>query len=208
MTQAAFLELASYRRAVSALYARVRASPQVPAFSWREYCIGREKLFETHAQSALTSAQKKRFKGLSYYEYNPSLRFIVKPEQVAPETIEIHLEIDGRTRLQRFARVCFSINGEAQELSLYWVMGYGGGIFLPFRDATNDDSTYGGGRYLLDTIKGADLGQERGKLTLDFNYAYNPSCAYNARWHCPLAPAENTLPVEIYAGELVCPDPV
>jgi uncharacterized protein len=72
---------------------------------------------------------------------------------------------------------------------------------LPFKDLTSASETYGGGRYLLDTIKHADLGAENGRLVMDFNYAYNPSCAYDPRWHCPLAPAENSLPVRIAAGE-------
>ncbi len=77
-----------------------------------------------------------------------------------------------------------------------------GGIFLPFKDLTNHNETYSGERYLLDTIKGADLGWEADRLIVDFNFAYNPSCAYNSRWHCPLPPAENQLPVAIRAGEM------
>jgi uncharacterized protein (DUF1684 family) len=87
-------------------------------------------------------------------------------------------------------------------LSVFWVMGYGGGIFLPFRDQTYQKETYGGGRYLLDTIKHADLGGDSSGLVIDFNYAYNPSCAYNPRWVCPLSPIENRLSVPIRAGEL------
>lgn len=87
-------------------------------------------------------------------------------------------------------------------------MGYGGGLFPPFRDATNGKDTYGGERYILDTIKGADQGLEGGKLVLDFNYAFNLSCAYNANWHCPLAPPENCLSMPRRAGELDYPDSV
>jgi uncharacterized protein (DUF1684 family) len=86
-------------------------------------------------------------------------------------------------------------------LNLYWIDGYGGGLFLPFGDASNGNQTYGGGRYLYDAIKGADLGGGTDQLVLDFNYAYNPSCAYNAIWVCPLSPLENRLPVTIKAGE-------
>jgi len=89
---------------------------------------------------------------------------------------------------------------------LFWVMGYGGGIFLHFHDATSESETYGGGRYLLDTIKHADLGQEYDRLVIDFNYAYNPSCAYNARWHCPMLPTENGLPIPIPVGEKMFSD--
>ena len=84
---------------------------------------------------------------------------------------------------------------------MYWLEGYGGGIWLPFADATSGADTYGGGRYLYDTIKGADLGAGERELVLDFNYAYNPSCAYDERWSCPLPPAENRLPFAVPAGE-------
>ncbi|MGH6914787.1 MAG: DUF1684 domain-containing protein, partial [Geminicoccales bacterium] len=88
------------------------------------------------------------------------------------------------------------------ELCVYWIGGYGGGVFLPFRDATSGRQTYGGGRYLLDSIKSADLGETSdGRVILDFNFAYHPSCAYSDRWICPLSPVENTLPVAIRAGE-------
>lgn len=88
-------------------------------------------------------------------------------------------------------------------LSVFWLEGYGGGLFLPFRDATSGGETYGAGRYLLDTIKGADLGGDpaRGELLLDFNLAYHPSCAYDPRWNCPLAPRENWLSVAVPVGE-------
>ena len=99
------------------------------------------------------------------------------------------------------ARVRFAVPGHEAELSLFWVGGYGGGLFLPFRDATHGRETYGGGRYLYDTIKGADLGAGVDEVVLDFNYAYNPSCAYNDRWVCPLSPPENSLPFAVEAGE-------
>jgi uncharacterized protein (DUF1684 family) len=87
------------------------------------------------------------------------------------------------------------------ELELYWLEGYGGGVFLPFRDATAGAETYGAGRYLLDTVKGSDLGMQDGRLVLDFNFAYNPSCSYDDRWACPLAPPANRLEAVIRAGE-------
>jgi uncharacterized protein len=104
-------------------------------------------------------------------------------------------------------RVHFTIDETPVTLDIYWLDIYGGGLFLPFRDATCSHESYGGGRYLFDTIKGSDplpapddtSGQ---RITLDFNYAYNPSCAYNDRWFCPLAPTENHLNVAIPAGEM------
>ncbi|MEO8462372.1 MAG: DUF1684 domain-containing protein, partial [Chloroflexota bacterium] len=90
-----------------------------------------------------------------------------------------------------------------RSLSVYWMAGYAGGLFLPFRDSTNGTATYGAGRYLLDTAKGADLGGDvaRGHLTLDFNFAFHPSCAFDPAWSCPLAPPENRLDLPIEAGE-------
>jgi hypothetical protein len=91
----------------------------------------------------------------------------------------------------------------AQRLSLFWMAGYAGGLFLPYRDATNGAETYGAGRYLLDGAKSADLGGDlkRGTLVLDFNFAFQPSCAFDPKWACPLAPPENRLDVAIRAGE-------
>ncbi len=96
---------------------------------------------------------------------------------------------------------------QSVSLSFYWLDIYGGGLFLPFRDTTCPAESYGGGRYLFDTIKGSDFlpvpGEQHWmRIILDFNYAYNPSCAYNSRWTCPLAPLENRLNIPIRAGEL------
>ena len=104
-------------------------------------------------------------------------------------------------------RVSFVVDGKTVTLSVYWLNLYGGGLFLPFRDATSPQASYGGGRYLFDTIKGSDPVPVSGvpgwkQIILDFNYAYNPSCAYNSRWVCPLAPAENVLTVALRAGEM------
>ena len=90
-----------------------------------------------------------------------------------------------------------------RRLGLAWLEGYAGGLFLSFRDATGGAQTYGGGRYLLDAAKGADLGGDpaRGTLILDFNFAYQPSCAFDPRWACPLVPPENRLDLPIRAGE-------
>jgi uncharacterized protein (DUF1684 family) len=198
-----FLELADYRRHVAQMYADVRKVPGSPEVVWKRFRQERENLFRNHPQSALDPDQKKRFGGLPYFSYNPDLRLHVQVDSnVASDIVEVQLQEDGITQLKRFGKVNFELEGQRLELSLFWVLGYGGGIFLPVRDASAPQETYGGGRYLLDTIKGADLGLDEGLLVLDFNYAYNPSCAYNPRWHCPLAPRENWLPVALRAGEL------
>ncbi|CAN5593505.1 DUF1684 domain-containing protein [soil metagenome] len=191
-----------YRRLVAAMYARVRSGEQDQAELCANFRRERDQLFAEHPQSPLPAGDKDDFEGLDYFDYDPSLRYILPVEyDVEPDELEIQLQEDGLLRLRRFGRVQFTGEMEESSLSLFWVEGYGGGVFLPFKDATSGRETYGGGRYLLDTIKYADLGEEDGRMVLDFNYAYNPSCAYNPEWVCPLSSPENTLPVEIRAGE-------
>ena len=113
----------------------------------------------------------------------------------------VELPADGLLCYTRVAQVRFVYADQPAQLSLFWMEGYGGGLFLPFLDETNTNETYGGGRYLYDTIKGADLGTNGSTLVLDFNFAYNPSCAYDDRWTCPLAPRENRLSFPVQAGE-------
>ena len=203
MSSTVYTELLHYRRSVSDLYATVRQSSRPLAERWAEWRQGRDQLFAHHPQSALTPAQKSTFTGLAYYAYDPAWRFEVTVDTAVDPTIfPIETAHDGIVRAQRFGKVEVTVAGAQLSLSLFWLLGYGGGVFLPFRDATNGQTTYGGGRYLLDTIKHADLGQTRdGKLILDFNYAYNPSCAYHPQWSCPLAPPENWLSVAVPVGE-------
>jgi uncharacterized protein len=104
-------------------------------------------------------------------------------------------------RCSRVGHARFTVGGEPAALAVYWLEGYGGGLWLPFSDATSGDETYGGGRYLYDTIKGADLDIQGAQMMLDFNFAYNLSCAYDERWSCPLSPRENRLPFAVTAGE-------
>lgn len=194
--------LVDYRRRVAEMYRHLRTSPLPPAERCAAFRRDRDELFRTHPQSALSDAQKARFRGLRYYPYDPSLRLTAPLEpQSASGTLDVPLRDDGLLRLQRIGMVRFSLGGQQHRLTVFWVHAYGGGIFLPFSDATSRTTSYPGGRYLLDTIKGADLGEDQGRLVLDFNYANNPSCAYNAHWDCPLTPPENVLSVEIAAGE-------
>jgi uncharacterized protein (DUF1684 family) len=195
------LELADYRRRVASLYSRIRergAGAQAHQ-SFREL---RDEIFATHPQSPLSAAQREAFAGLDYYPYDPRLRFTPRMDANVPhELLSVTLRDDGDAVLERVGRVRIGLQGREFSLSLFWLRGYGGGLFLPFRDGSNGSETYGGGRYLLDTVKGADLGQDEGRIILDFNYSYNPSCAYSATWDCPLAPPENWLDVPIRAGE-------
>ncbi len=118
--------------------------------------------------------------------------------QAAPEEALELPSSDGAT--MHFVRFGRAHAGDV-ELDLYWLDAYGGGLFVPFADATSGDETYGAGRYVLDTIKGADLGTDRGRLVLDLNFAYQPSCSYDGRWTCPLAPPANRLEQAVRAGE-------
>jgi uncharacterized protein (DUF1684 family) len=163
---------------------------------------GRDELFKSHPQSPLTAQQRSRFAGLKYYGYDSRWRTVgTLDKSVERETVSVELPAEGLLHHTRVARVHFSVLGHQAELSLFWIEGYGGGLFLPFRDVTCGQESYGGGRYLYDTIKGADLGVGEDEIPLDFNYGYNPSCAYSGRWVCPLSPPENSLPFAVEAGE-------
>lgn len=195
--------LAVWRRQVAEIYAAVRrTSLEDPERAWRAYRAARDTLFATHPQSALDPESRRSFSGLSYFAYDPGWRLAGRLDaNVAREPFHLDLGADGALTFTRIGRVHFSAKGVAASLYLYWVEGYGGGLFLPFRDGSNGRETYGGGRYLYDSIKGADLGASADEMILDFNFAYNPSCAYDPRWVCPLPPAENRLSFAIEAGE-------
>ena len=93
-------------------------------------------------------------------------------------------------------------DGEAT-LPLFWMRGYTGGLFLPVLDGTSGDETYSAGRYLLDTAKSADLGGDpvAGTVVVDMNFAFQPSCAFDPQWACPLAPPQSRVPARVEAGE-------
>lgn len=194
-------DLLDYRRHVAEMYARARSPRLDPQTRLAEFRRERDELFRHHPQSPLPE-DGADFQGLEYYPYDPALRYALPVEyDVEPATLELELSEDGAVWLRRFGRVRFALGGTETSLSLFWIQGYGGGLLLPFRDATSGHGSYGGGRYVLDTIKHADLGEENGGMVVDFNYAYNPSCAYNPRWDCPLPPVENHLPEPVAAGE-------
>ena len=196
------LALADWRRRVAELYRRAReaAEPEQACGIWR---AGRDDLFAHHPQSPLGEEERASFRAIEYFDYDPSARVLATIVPVEPVTLDISTSQDGVFRFTRFGTAAFALAGDDLALELYWLEGYGGGLYLPFADATSGTQTYGGGRYLLDTVKGADLGTEGDRLVLDFNFAYNPSCAYDPRWVCPLSPPANRLPVEIRAGERV-----
>jgi uncharacterized protein (DUF1684 family) len=168
----------------------------------------RDELFAKHPQSALDEEQKRSFHGLRYFPYNPAMCVVADIDtNVEPVQLTVAMNAEESMTMTTVGRLRFAIEGEVVALSLYWLNIYGGGLFLPFRDTTSPAESYGGGRYLFDTIKGSDFLASPGasgieRILLDFNYAYNPSCAYNDRWVCPLAPFENRMRVPIRAGEM------
>ncbi len=195
------LLLAGWRREISALYGRLRREKD-PQLAWHDFRRTRDALFKKHPQSPLNKKQRESFNNLTYFSYRPDLRMVgsIRPI-LEPQMFTVDLPAEGFLRFSQIATLHFTLGNVPAHLILYWIEGYGGGLFLPFRDATNGRDTYGGGRYLYDSIKGADLGEESETILLDFNFAYNPSCAYSDRWVCPLAPPENWLTQPIEAGE-------
>jgi uncharacterized protein len=194
------LDLLDWKRRVLELYADVRRAGDSLA-AWRSWRETRDELFRSHPQSPLPSHARRAFEGLAYFDYDPALRVLADVEPASRERREIATSGTEPYVFTRFGRAVFSLQGAPQSLDLYWLDGYGGGVYLCFRDPTSGDESYGAGRYLLDTVKGADLGSDGGRLVLDFNFAYNPSCSYDPRWVCPLAPPGNTLTVPVRGGE-------
>jgi len=198
----AYHELADYRQQVFQIYARVREQDLDPENRWIRFRKDLDFLLKNHPQTALTAEQVVNFSSLPYFPYDPAYRFLLPMEPLKnQEEVRINLLDDGPIHFLPFGQITFSLSGESVCLTLYWIQAYGGGIFLPFKDTTSGKETYSGGRYLLDTLKGADLGREGDRLVIDFNFAYNPSCAYNPRWQCPLPPPDNQLDLPIPAGE-------
>jgi len=194
--------LADWRRCVTAEYAAVRAGAADLEGTALRFRAARDRLFREHPESPIAAERRRDWRGIDWYPYAPAWRLKGVVEPVAKrETFEVPLETDGIVRCTRAGQVHFTVGGSRARLAVYWLEGYGGGLWLPFTDATSGADTYGGGRYLYDTIKGADLGGSARELVLDFNYAYHPSCVYDPRWSCPLSPPENRLPFAVPAGE-------
>ena len=194
------LDLLDYRRRVFALYARVRAEAD-PARAFEAWVTERDELFANHPQSALPPERRAAFGGLDYFAHDPAGRVLAEVAPAERRRYEVASSDGGTMAFDRVGVARFALGGAACELELYWLTAYGGGLFVPFADATSGEETYGAGRYLLDTVKGADLGMRDGRLVLDFNLAYNPSCSYDPRWSCPLAPPPNRLAIPVRMGE-------
>jgi hypothetical protein len=188
------LDVASWRREVHALYAAVRAEPD-PVIAHALWTDTRARLFLDHPASPRSGDQAMR-----HAAYDPAYRFVVSVEPAEPQRWEFASASDGTVPFERFGQVTL---GELGRLDLWWLDSYGGGIFLPMRDGSAGSETYGAGRYVLDTVKGADLGREGEDWVVDLNFAYNPSCVYDPRWNCPLAPAGNRFAASAPVGELL-----
>jgi uncharacterized protein len=212
------LDLADWRRRTAQLYlAEPLAGPE-GAESWRR---GRDQLLRTHPQSPVPAADRAGYPGAPYWPWDQSAvvttKLVPAAERAGERSDAVHgrppepgdepdLRVDtggpdGVLRYRRVGRLATPWG----ELTLFWLVAYGGGLFLPFRDQTAGRASYGGGRYLTDTVKGTFgrglVALDDGQVALDFNYAYNPSCAYDPGWACPLAPPENHLAGAVEAGE-------
>ncbi len=162
-----------------------------------EFRQEKDAFFRSHPQSPLMPEQKREFKGLSYFPENPALRLEVKVVEFNPkETVQMQTSTGNEQTYQKYGKFKFVVDGQEAELTLY---AGPHGFFLPFADALAGSETYGAGRYLEPEPLGG------GKFRVDFNLAYNPYCAYNEMWSCPLTPRENRLKVPIRAGEKVLP---
>lgn len=200
------VQTADWRRSVFALYSSVRRiAASDPAAAHAHWISCRNELFSSHPASPLLDADRDRFTGLPVSPYDPDWRFelpVHAPE--AAKRMDVETGTDGVVPFELLGTVRVPLAGT---LDVWRLASYGGGLFVPIKDALAGarGGTYGGGRYLIDTIKGADLGMStddgEATLVLDFNFAYNPSCAYDPAWACPLAQAGNTLPVEVPVGE-------
>jgi uncharacterized protein (DUF1684 family) len=198
VTRDEYLTLLDWRRRVADMYSAVRAKlPSDAPAAHARWRSTRDELFRTHPQSPLLPSDRATFAGLPYYDYDPRLAKRGKVRSLPEERYDVGTSDGGVIPFVRFGAVDLDVGS----LEVFWLDAYSGGVFLPFRDATAGKTTYGGGRYLLDTAKSADLGAIGDELILDFNFAYHPSCRYDPKWVCPLAPLGNRLQVAIEAGE-------
>jgi len=196
----ASLSLLDFRRRVSDLYSKVRAA--TPVDGHRLWVAERDDLFRNHSQSPIPVERRASFDGLSLWPYDETLRFDLTVEATTDEsTVGLPHSGVGATRGRAVGVVTVPLGRTGIELTVFRLDQYGDGLFLPFVDGTAGSASYGGGRYLIDTAKGADLGSTDSTIVVDFNFAYHPSCVHDSRWSCPLAPASNRFDHPIRAGE-------
>lgn len=196
------LDVVDWRRRTGELYARVRSAAE-PAEAHALWINGRDVLLREHPASPVPRALRADYPGATVAPYDPAYRFVVPLVTDAPsERRDVATGTDGIVSFDLAGRVELPGLGS---LDVWWLSGYGGGLFVPMKDATSGRDSYGGGRYVLDTVKGADLGGDADRLVIDLNFAYQPSCAYDEAWACPLPGPGNTLAAPAPVGELVAP---
>jgi len=161
-----------------------------------EFRRDKDEFFREDPRSPLTPEQRANFAGLSYYPESPALRIEGELDTAVDrdEDIVMQTTTGGTQVYRRAGRVRFEVDGQPAEITLYESPEQHE-LFVPFRDATSGKETYGAGRY-LEVEPPAD-----GRAVVDFNDAYNPYCAYNPEWSCPIPPGENWLAVPVRAGE-------
>jgi uncharacterized protein (DUF1684 family) len=206
------LDLVDWRRRVGDLYrisgSRARAGRTQTPDALDRFRRGRDELFRSHPQSPIEPDERSSFASLHYYPHDPAYRVDARFEPADGSELLIDTGgEDGAVRYRRGGDLVFRLHGVDCRLTVLSLAQYAGGLFVPFRDATSGRETYGGGRYLFDTAKDTDglvleITPGSSDVTIDFNYAYNASCAYSPRWACPLAPPENYLTVPVRAGEI------
>jgi uncharacterized protein (DUF1684 family) len=203
------LDLADWRRRVAAAYDALRHDQRAEPARLLGFRAAKDRLFASHPSSPMPLAARRDFRGLAYWRHAPELALQARLEP-DPDAPPLEVPRSGTGPPMPYVRigwVSLTVEGTTVRLAVYWLNEYAGGVFIPFRDATSGGESYGGGRYLWDSGKGADLGSEGDELVIDFNYAYHPSCVYDPAWSCPLAPPENWLTVPIRAGERLAPAP-
>ena len=200
------LSLINWRREIFSIYNEVR-SEKDGIVAWKKWKDKREKLFKCHPESPTFNPNKQSsFNNVPVlHPYNKKFSLFSKFEVISnSEIIQLKTDENSITRLKPFIKTTNLKNHLGIELTIFKIGGYGGGLFLPFTDSgcKSGGIHYEGGRYLIDTIKGADLGElKTDELRLDFNFSYNPSCSYNSKWTCPVINYYNSIPVFVDAGE-------
>jgi uncharacterized protein (DUF1684 family) len=160
-----------------------------------EFRKHKDIFFKTDPQSPLTPDQRVEFTGLKYFPENPKLRVTAKVQAFTDQPlVSMMTSTGGVKEYYKYGQFSFEVDGQPATLQVYQDADRSY-YFLPFVDATAPGETYGAGRYL-------EIEPEHdGTFVIDFNYAYNPYCAYNSNWNCPIPPADNRLKVRIDTGE-------
>ena len=159
-----------------------------------EFREAKDEFMRDDPHSPLTHEQRQSFTGLSYYPFNPALHLHLPLDRdVADDAVPMPTSTGEQQEFRRAGKIHFEVGGQPATLTVY--QDEDGELFLPLRDATSGHETYGAGRYLEPEWVDDDT------VHVDFNYLYNPYCAYNEQYSCPLPPMENWLRVPIAAGE-------